>query len=351
MEVKTAKQSLPLSLDTEKVGASILATQRESGEIPWCGGDKTDPWDMVESIMGLSIAGHHAAARRGFAWLKEQQLENGAWYASYKDGLPDDRTQDTNMTAYIATGLFHDWLLTKDREFLEAYWPVLEKAMAFILDMQAPDGEIWWARSPEGKLDPMCLLTGSSSIFMSLKCACAIAFILGKPSETWQNALTKLGHAIRHRRHVFNVSKSRYSMDWFYPVLCGALTGQEAQRRMDKYWKKFIVEGMGVRCVSDNPWVTMAETSELVLALAAMGNTGQARIVFNWILDRRYEDGSFWCGFTFPDMVIWPEDRLTWTNAVVLMAADALYGITPAAGLFDHAFWADNPYGVVTDAF
>ena len=34
-----------------------------------------------------------------------------------------------------------------------------------------------------------------------------------------------------------------------------------------------------------------------------------------------------------------PEEKITWTNAVVLMAADALYGLTPAANLFDHRFW------------
>jgi hypothetical protein len=38
-------------------------------------------------------------------------------------------------------------------------------------------------------------------------------------------------------------------------------------------------------------------------------------------------------------MVIWPEDRLTWTNAVVLMAADALYEMTPAGRLFSHQVW------------
>ena len=135
------------------------------------------------------------------------------------------------------------------------------------------------------------------------------------------------------------MTKSRYSMDWFYPILCGAVTGENAQRRIEKHWKKFVVETLGVRCVSDRPWITVAETSELVLALAAMGNTDQSEIVFNWILDRRYEDGSYWCGFTFPDMVVWPEDKLTWTDAVVLMAADSLYHITPASRLFCHDFW------------
>jgi hypothetical protein len=61
-------------------------------------------------------------------------------------------------------------------------------------------------------------------------------------------------------------------MDWYYPILCGVITGDGAQKRLDKYWKKFVVEDRGVRCVSDKPWVTIAETSELTLALAGIGN-------------------------------------------------------------------------------
>jgi hypothetical protein len=93
---------------------------------------------------------------------------------------------------------------------------------------------------------------------------------------------------------------------------------------------------MGVRCVSDRPWVTMAESSELVMALAAMGNHLPARILFSWICDRNFEDGTFWCGFTFPEMILWPEEKITWTNAAVLLAADALLDLTPAGRLFRH---------------
>ena len=42
------------------------------------------------------------------------------------------------------------------------------------------------------------------------------------------------------------------------------------QKKYRQKEKKFIVEGQGVRCVSDEPWVTIAETSEFVLALFAM---------------------------------------------------------------------------------
>ena len=135
------------------------------------------------------------------------------------------------------------------------------------------------------------------------------------------------------------MTKSRFSMDWFYPILCGTVSGPAAQVRIDKYWKKFVIQNMGVRCVSDQPWVTIAESCELVIALAAMGNYLLARIVFSWICDHTFADQTFWCGFTFPDMVLWPEEKITWTNAVVLMAADALYDLTPAGKLFSHNYW------------
>jgi hypothetical protein len=70
-----------------------------------------------------------------------------------------------------------------------------------------------------------------------------------------------------------------------------------------------------------------------------MGNYLLARIVFSWISDHRFNDHTFWCGFTFPDMVLWPEEKISWTNAVVLMAADALYDLTPAGKLFNHEYW------------
>ena len=40
-----------------------------------------------------------------------------------------------------------------------------------------------------------------------------------------------------------------------------------------------------------------------------------------------------------PDLVIWPEDKITWTNAAALIAADAIYNLTPASALFSHQFW------------
>ena len=78
--------------------------------------------------------------------------------------------------------------------------------------------------------------------------------------------------------------------------------------------------------------------------MAATGSHKIAAIVFSWLIDRKFEDGSYWCGFTYPDMVIWPEDRISWTNGVFIMAADALYQMTPAADLFNHDFWNTSEF-------
>lgn len=326
-------------LNIDSVVRFMASLQRPSGDIPWHTDGKTDPWDLVETIMGLNIGRRFDAALRAFEWLKVLQNPDGSWYSAYINGKPSDQTRESHMAAYVAVGLFHTWLMNRDTAFLEYYWPTMEKAIQYAISLQTPGGEIYWAKSPAGKVDPMSLLAGSSSIFMSLKAALAVAAILGRQKPSWEKAFALLGNSIQGNIHTYNVSKSRFSMYWFYPILSGALTGEQAVHRMDKYWNKYVIEGQGTRCVSDQPWITIAETSELALALHGMGAEKKAEIVFSWIQDCRYPDKTYWCGYTHPDMVIWPEEKISWTNAVVLMAADAIYELTPASGLFAHGSW------------
>jgi hypothetical protein len=334
----TVKVSKSLNIDS--VTTFLVNLQRENGDIPWHKDGKTDPWDLVEAIMGLNIGKQFNASLLAFEWLKNIQNTDGSWYSSYIKGKPEDRTCETHMAAYISVGLFHTFLMTQDIKLLEEYWEVMEKAINYAISLQTKTGEIFWAKSPEGVVDPMSLLTGASSIFLSLKCAVTIADILGRRQRPWEISFNELGKSIRENTHNYNVSKSRFSMYWFYPILSGAITGAKAELRIEKQWNKYIIEGQGVRCVSDQPWVTIAESCELVLALNAMGSVKKAKIIFSWIQDRIYEDKTYWCGYTYPDMVVWPEEKYSWTNAVVLMAADALYSLTPASGLFNHNSWS-----------
>ncbi len=326
-------------LDIQSVACFIASLQRESGDIPWYEDGKTDPWDLVETAMGLNTGGLFKEAELAFNWLKNNQNSDGSWYSSYINGKPKDKTRETNMSCYIAAGVFHTWLIRKNMRFLEKMWNCIEKGINFALKLQTERGEIYWAKSPQGQIDHMALLTGSSSIYLSLKSGIAIASILGKKMQAWETAFCKLETSIRDNIHIYNISKSRFSMYWFYPVLSGVITGNAGEERLKKYWKKYVIQGQGVRCVADQPWITIAETCELVIALAGMGNRRLANIVFSWIQDRIYPDSSFWCGYTFPDMVIWPEEKISWTNAVALMAADAVYSLTPGAKLFCHDSW------------
>ena len=125
--------------------------------------------------------------------------------------------------------------------------------------------------------------------------------------------------------------------DRYYPVLGGALRGADAERRLASAWDKFVVPGLGVRCVSDQPWVTAAETCELVIALDACGKRAQAQEVFTSVQHLRHPDGSYWTGWQFDNQAPFPRERSSWTAAAVVLAADALAGFSGGAGIFRDA--------------
>lgn len=129
-------------------------------------------------------------------------------------------------------------------------------------------------------------------------------------------------------------SKERFSMDWFYPVLAGVLQGKAAQDRIESRWKIFIENNIGCRCVSDEPWVTVAESCELTLALLAAGEHARALSLFSWLHQFMDDDGGYWTGYNFRDKVIWPREKTTWTAGVILLAADALTEHSAASQLF-----------------
>lgn len=341
MEWFVSQHAAP-SIDIELMADFIASLQKPSGEIPWSEGGKTDPWDHVESAMALSVAGRLQEAKRAFFWLEETQLADGSWWSATRNGIPEDKTRESNFASYMAVGIYHYYLITRDIEPLHHFWRTMERGVDYAIGLQMESGEISWARNPEGLIDHMALLTGSSSVYMSLKCAIVIGNLLGEKRPDWEKALGKLGNAIRCRPNLFNMMKSRYSMDWYYPVLCGAVQKEQARHRIDRSWEKFVVPEWGVKCVSDRPWVTIAEGAELVMALAAIGEIKRAAIIFNWVIDKKYDDGSYWMGVTFPDGVIWPEEKTSWTAAAVILASDALHEITPAARIFNHGFWEQN---------
>ena len=316
----------------------ILATQEDSGEIPWFDGGHSDPWDHVEAAMGLSIGGEYDAAERAYRWLANTQLEDGSWWAGYRGHEVDNgERRETNFVAYFATGIWHHYLITGNKDFLLEFWPTVERAIGFVLILQTEHGEIHWAINADGSAREDALLTGCSSIYKSLECAHNIAVTLGMQRPEWIEARERLGEAILNKPERFDrtwESKARYSMDWFYPVLTGVYSGRDAKARLAERWDEFVEDGLGCRCVSDEPWVTVAESCELVMALLAAGDHARAVELYSWLQQWRYDEGSYWTGYQFVLDIMWPDERPTWTAGAIMLAADALTEHTPAARLF-----------------
>jgi hypothetical protein len=245
-----------------------------------------------------------------------------------------DPRLDTNVCAYVATGAWHHYVSTRDARFLEQIWPTIDRGIAFVLQWQLASGTVRWSIDPDGRPQPYALLTGSSSIYHALRCGVACAEVLGEERPDWELAAGRIAHAITYTPQAFE-PKDEFAMDWYYPVLAGALEGEEAELRIDAWWDTFVMEGLGVRCVSTGPWVTAAETAECALALDVIGRVDRARDLLTWAQAHRCEDGSYWTGVVYPEQETFPfEERTTYTAAAIVLAADALCDATPAAGIF-----------------
>ena len=156
---------------------------------------------------------------------------------------------------------------------------------------------------------------------------------MGEPQPDWELAAGRLAHVVACHPEAF-ADKSRFSMDWYYPVLGGSVRGPGAAAWLAAGWPDFVVPGLGVRCVRDEPWVTGAETCELVLALDATGDRSRAREMFAEIQFLRDPDGGYWTGWQYANRKHFPNERSGYTSAAVILAADALSATSGGSGLF-----------------
>ena len=325
--------------ELQQTADAIAEWQLPSGMIPWFPDGHADPWNHVEAAMALTLGGHHAAARQAYQWLASIQRPDGAWHQYYLADRVEQDKLDANVCAFVATGIWHHWLCTGDRVFTEHMWPVVERAIDFVLDLQTPRGEILWARHADGTPWSFALLTGSSSMCHSLRCAIALAGLLGHERPDWELSAGRLAHVIRHDEAEAFAPKHRWAMDWYYPVLTGVITGEEGRARLAARHDAFVLDGRGVRCVADRPWVTVAETCEYAMANLAVGEVGLARELFGWAQQFRTDDGRYWTGTVYPDVSRFPaNERSTYTAAAIVLTGDALAGPSgsPAATLFTH---------------
>jgi hypothetical protein len=321
----------------------ILATQTPDGAIAWFEDGVWDPWNHAECVMALAIMGEFEAAERGLDFLAGAQGADGGWLAGYGSALPMDgptrlargpapSVHDSNFTAYPAVALWRLFRLTGDLAAVRRYWPMARAAIGFVLGLQSPAGDISWSKEAFGTDVDDALLAGNASIFKSLECALRLADLMGDPQPHWRLAQARLRQAILCHPDRFDRAgqdRTGFAMDWYYPVLTGVMRPAAALARLESRAARFVEPGLGCRCVANEPWVTVAETCELAMALTSLGLRSKAAALLEWQLQHRDAAGAFWMGWQFREAVIWPEERPTWTQAAAILAFDALRQASP----------------------
>jgi hypothetical protein len=302
---------------------SLAALQIESGLVLWTPGGHSDPWNHVESAMALDVGRRFVESKRAYQWMRDTQRADGSWHQYYTATGVKDEKFDANTIAYVAVGIRHHWLATADDEWLKQQWSMIENAMKFVLELQQPTGEIFWAREPDGTMFHYALVTGSSSIHHSMGAAIDVGLHLGCNVDTICEARAKLGRALRYHELEFFAEKNRWAMDWYYPVLGGIHTGEYARARLRKAWDQFVMPE-GVRCVDDHPWVTTGETAEAAIACVVAGMPDEAGELMIGTRALRFDDGSYWTGLHVPSQSWFPEGERTSYSAAAVLLADAV---------------------------
>lgn len=343
----------PLSIGVDIAGCAdrIEALQCSDGSIPWVEAGVWDPWNHGESAMALAIAGREAATEAALDALADRQEADGAWLGELGAGIPMDESgehiappetpvtaYDTNFTGYAAVTVLRCALALDEPRLIARHADMVSRALDWVLRHQSPHGDIVWQRpDPDQPLDEVdSLRAGNASLFKSLECGLRMADALENPRPDWAKARLAIANALKehpHRFDRFEEDRSRYAMDWYYPVLTGILTGEAARKHLQTGWDAFVVEDLGCRCVKEEPWVTAAETAELALACLSAGMPHQAQSLLSALGSLGRDGQGYWMGWQYELGQVWPRERPSWTAGAVVLAADALYGLSSGSDL------------------
>ena len=184
----------------QNIGKYIKSIQLESGAIPSDDGQNHDPWDHMESILGLNFSKELNSSKLAFKWLIDNQNSDGSWFSKYEDEKPIDKNKPTHFGPYISVAALHFYKISKDKDFLEKVWPTIELAINFSVNLQTKNGTIPWSIDKHEEIEHDFLITGSSSILKSIECGLAVSKILDKleNTESWIKSYDLLSEAIKN---------------------------------------------------------------------------------------------------------------------------------------------------------
>ena len=252
------------------------------------------------------------------------------------------------MAAYVAVGVWHHWLVRRDERFVAddvadgPGRPRLRLLAAAAVRWHRLVAGVVGGRPGPGQPRRRCWPARRAS---TTRCAPAstLAELLDDPQPEWELAAGRLGHALREHRDRF-LDKSTFSMDWYYPVLGGAVRG-DAGARPDRQplarlrgarprgaLRRHRPVGHRRRDLRAGPGPRRARRPR-----------GARRACFADTQHLRNDDGGYWTGYVYPDEVHWPAEHTTFTTAAVLLAHDALAGGRPGADLVRGAGLVPDP--------
>ncbi|MAX49326.1 MAG: hypothetical protein CMD75_00650 [Gammaproteobacteria bacterium] len=319
-----------------RIAKSIKTNQLDSGAIPSNADLSHDPWDHIEAIMGLNFLRDKESSDLALKWLKNNQNKDGSWYAKYSNNDPIELNKPTHFGPYISVAALHYFKIFSDKDKLFELWETIKSAIDFSIDLQNSNGTIPWSVDKNNEIENDFLLTGSSSILKSLECAIAISKILDLDSnEKWTKAYESLAYAVRNPEGLFDkkTDRSRFSMDSYYPIISGVLLDYEKEKYIKKIFKDFYVEGMGVKCVVDEPWVTVAETSEFIISLVISNELEEAKKILVEVMNISDSNDIPYMGWQYVENIFWPEEKPSWTAAALILAADSIFDFSPGSDI------------------
>jgi hypothetical protein len=289
----------------------IISNQSSSGAIFWDEKGKCDPWDHCECLIALAIYEEWEHFWKGVNWFFTNLNKDGLIYAEFKNEKPSKLHHESHHAPYIIMPLIQASLIDQEQDYKKILSNEqllkLENIFEALNDFKDEDGYFYWAKDSNGYSDNS-LITASMSIFLSM-----VAKDKNFPKfniDMWQEKFNRDG-----------VDRSRFSMDFYYPFLAGIKNNKkEFLDLLDNYY----VKGLGVKCVAEEPWVTIAESSECVISALIHDNENIAKQIFHDIQQFQNKDGIFPTGYQYKMEIFWPEEDSTWTNAAVIIAAHAL---------------------------
>ncbi len=306
----------------------IIQNQNRSGSINWDHRGKCDPWDHCECLIALAIYEEWDSFNMGIEWFFNNLNPEGQIASEFINEKVSKSYYESHHAPYIFLPLYQKFLIDNDIDYLGKYKKQIQAIYNSTLAFADSEGFLFWAKNENGFSDNS-LITASCSVHISLKTYEKIADIL--ELENNHNKILLNQEKINSKRFDRDgVSRKRFSMDNYYPFLCGIGDDELIRKTLNDFYK----DGLGIKCVVEEPWVTFAESSEFIISLVKMNKKEDAKKILEEIMRFQDSRGIFPTGYQYKLDILWPDEFSTWTNAAVIIAADCVFGISKESNVF-----------------